>query len=140
MRSLPPQAWQVVPQQQKEANGYVKVFEGRNGDRAYIRLNSIKKFNRYGENKVHFSLTTFFGRMKVGGAVKDNAIYDADCDSYSMSLRSLYTYDPNNEIVDGLSCGAGSSSRYQTTAPSPLITVQPNTLGYAAWEYVCGSN
>lgn len=137
-RSLPPQV-QPVSQEQKEAAGSVKVFEGRNGDRSYIRLNSIRKFNRYGENKVHFSLTSFFGHMKVGGSVKDNSIYVADCNSYSMRLDSFYTYDSNNEIVDGISYGTGSNARYQTTAPPPLVTVQPNTLGYAAWEHVCSN-
>jgi hypothetical protein len=131
---------QVVPQQQKEPDGSVKVFEGRNGDRAYIRLNSIRKFARYGQNRVRFSLTTFYGHTQVGGSVKNNVIYDADCNSYSMKLNSFYTYDANNEIVDGISYGTTSNNRYQTTAPSPLQTVQPNTLGYAAWEYVCGSN
>lgn len=125
--SSPPQA-QAVSQEQKEAVGSVKVFEGRNGNRSYIRLNSIRKFARYGQNKVHFSLTTFYGHIQSGWAVKDNAIYDADCNSYSMRLDSFTRYDANNEIVDSIS--------YKNTVQA----VQPNTLGYAAWEYVCGSN
>ncbi|MBN3946449.1 MAG: hypothetical protein HWQ38_08125 [Nostoc sp. NMS7] len=130
-------ASQVAEKQQKELSGSVKVFEGRNGDKAYIPLNSIRKFNRYGQNRVHFSLTTFFEHMKVGGAVKDNVIFDADCNSYSMRVDSHYTYDPNNGIVDGMTYGTTWNSQYQTTAPSPLLTVQPGTKGYAAWEYVC---
>ncbi|MBE8968702.1 hypothetical protein IQ277_21510 [Nostocales cyanobacterium LEGE 12452] len=139
-RSLPPQASQVVPQQQKEPDGSVKVFEGRNGDRAYIRLNSIRKFARYGQNRVRFSLTTFYEHMQVGGSVKNNAIYYADCNSYSMKLDTFTKYDANNQIVDSISYNNTSSSPYQSTAPSPVLAVQPNTLGYAAWEYVCGSN
>lgn len=139
-RGLPPQTSQAVPQQQKEPEGSVKVFEGRNGDKAYIPLNSIRKFNRYGENKVRFSLTTFYGRMQVGGSVKANTIYTADCNSYIMMLHSFTKYDANNEILDSISYGNGSSSKTQSTAPDPVQSVQPNTLGYAAWEYVCGSN
>ena len=137
--SLPSQA-QAVSQEQKEANGSVKVFEGQNGDRAYIRLNSIRKFARYCQNRVHFSLTTFYEHIKVGGSAKANAIYNADCNSYSMRLDTFYTYDANNQIVDGISYGSTSNGRYQTTAPSPVQPVQPNTLGYAAWKYVCGKN
>jgi hypothetical protein len=136
---LIPQA-QVAPQPQKEPSGYVKVVEGRNGDRAYIRLNSIRKLTRFGQNKVRFSLTTFYGHIQPKGLVKANAIYTADCNSYSMSLHSFTTYDAKNQIVDSISYNNGSSSRYQSTAPSPVQAVQPNTFGYAAWEYVCGSN
>lgn len=130
----------VLPPQSKEPSGSVKVFEGRNGDRAYVRLNSIRKLTRYGQNKVHFSLTTFYQNMQVGGSIKNNAIYTADCNSYSMMLHSFTKYGVNNEILDSISYGNGSSSQTQSTAPPPVQAVQPNTLGYAAWEYVCGSN
>ncbi|MBE9233668.1 hypothetical protein IQ231_18835 [Cuspidothrix issatschenkoi LEGE 03284] len=124
-------------QQSDDRPGYIKISETRNKDKIYIRAKSIRGHKLGRSNTVSFQVISFYGKIDSNGTVKTSTSYVADCDRTTLAIRSYYEYDAANEIINGMSYNATQSSRYQSTAPSPVQVVQPGTVGYSAWDYVC---
>ncbi len=120
-------AWGQRPQE----NRFLEVANGQNGDRVYVQLDSIKKRNRYGENKVYFSQITLYGQMQLNKSIKSSSSYTADCNNQTLTLHRYATYDASNKLLFNVYYGTPS------TPNPPTQKVATDTVGYASWQYVC---
>lgn len=116
--------------------GYIKLTETRQGDKIYIETKSIRVYKKLRWHTVDFEMMTKFG-IPDKGSRKRVISYSADCDTNTLSMKSIYNYDDYNQIIDGTTFGMTTASRFQSTMSPPQVIVSPNTVGYAAFEYVC---
>ena len=116
--------------------GYIELAETRQGDKVYIEADTIRVYKKARWHTVDFQMMTKFG-IPDQGSRKRVISYSADCDTNTLSMKSIYNYDGYNQIINGTTFGMTTASRFQSTMSPPQVMVSPNTVGYAAFEYVC---
>jgi hypothetical protein len=131
----------VKPTQQEsdEHPGYVKITENRNGDKIYIKTNSIIP-HKYGRtNSVVFRVISFYGKKDFDGTVKTSTSYLADCNANTLSTIDYTKYDISNQIINSIRYNSPTANRYQSTEPYSMQVVQTGTVGFSIWNYVCSN-
>ncbi|PHM11624.1 hypothetical protein [Nostoc sp. 'Peltigera malacea cyanobiont' DB3992] len=121
--------------------GYTLITVTDNGDKIYSGNKAFKRYKDtgYGFTGARIRVLTLYKKPK-SSANKKIDYYHVNCNSLMMTLESTFDFDSSGNIVSGTTFGMATATRYQSTAPSPKIVVQPETLGYEIHQFACRAN
>lgn len=122
--------------------GYTLITVSNNGDKIYSGNKAFKRYKDtgYGFTGARITVWTFYKKPKTNGANRKSDSYQVDCNSPVMTLNSTFDFDSSGNIVSGTNFGMTTATRYQSTAPSPKIVVQPRTVGYEIYNFACSAS